>query len=413
MALHYLWVIFIIGGFGIGLYKFIFLGDTEIFSEMVNSTFSSAETGFQLSIGLTGALTLWLGLMKIGENGGMVTILSRVISPLFQKIFPELPKGHPAYGAIVMNVAANMLNLDNAATPLGLKAMKEMQNSNPSDDTASNSQIMFLVLNTSGLTLIPISIMVYRAELGAANPADVFIPILISTFASTMGGLLITSIIQKINLFNKVVMAYLGTMTLLIGAVIFFFVTMPKEQVETVSSLMSGIILMSLISSFVILAVRKKVNVFESFIDGAKDGFKVAITIIPYLIGMLVAIGIFRTSGALDFIVDLFRMFFGAIGVNSDFVDALPTAFMKPLSGSGARGMMVEAIQNPSLGGVDGFIGRLVSTIQGTTDTTFYVLAVYFGSVGIKKTRHALGAGLAADFIGICTAIVIAYVFFH
>jgi len=410
MALHYLWVFFFLIAFVVALCKLIFLGDTQIFSELVASTFDSAETGFKLSIGLTGVLTFWLGIMKIGENGGIVKIISKLISPFFVKIFPDLPKNHPAYGSIIMNIAANMLNLDNAATPIGLKAMKEMQEVNPSDDTASNPQIMFLVLNTSGLTLIPVSIMVYRAELGAANPADVFIPILISTFASTLVGLLVTSLFQKIQLFNKVILAYLGSITLLIGGIVFLFVSLPQEKVEIVSTLMSSIIIMSIITSFIVLAVRAKVNVYDSFIDGAKEGFNVAIKIIPFLVGILAAIGVFRTSGAMDYVVQMLAHFFEFIGVNTDFVEGLPTALMKPLSGGAARGLMVDAMKEH---GPDSFIGQLVSTIQGTTDTTFYVLAVYFGSVGIKKTRHALAAGLSADAAGIITAIVIAYLFFH
>lgn len=410
MALHYLWVSFFLIAFVVALYKLIFFGDTLIFSELVNSTFDSAETGFKLSIGLTGVLTFWLGIMKIGENGGIVRIISKIISPFFVKIFPDLPKNHPAYGSIIMNIAANMLNLDNAATPIGLKAMKAMQDSNPSDDTASNPQIMFLVLNTSGLTLIPVSVMVYRAELGAANPSDIFIPILISTFAATLAGLLITSFFQKIKLFDKVILTYLGSITLMIGGIVFLFVSLPSDKVQVVSTLMSSIIIMSIITSFIVLAIRAKVNVYDSFIDGAKEGFAVAIKIIPFLVGILAAIGVFRVSGAMDYVVQILAYFFKYIGVNTEFVEALPTALMKPLSGGAARGLMVDAMK---LHGADSFIGQLVSTIQGTTDTTFYVLAVYFGSVGIKKTRHALAAGLTADAVGIVTAIIIAYIFFH
>lgn len=410
MALNYIWVFFFLCAFVVALVKLIFFGDMQIFSELVGSTFDMAKTGFEISLGLTGVLTLWLGLMKIGERGGIVNIFSRLIGPFFQKLFPELPKGHPATGSIMMNIAANMLGLDNAATPIGLKAMKEMQASNPNKDTASNAQIMFLVLNTSGLTLIPISIMVYRAQLGAVNPSDIFIPIMLATFFSTIAGLIAVSIYQKINLLNKVVLAYLGGLTALIAGIIWYFSTLEKEQITEISSLVSNLLLFSIIIGFILLGLRKKVNIYESFIDGAKEGFSVAIKIIPYLIAILVAIGVFRTSGAMDYLVDGMAWGFAAMGFDTDFIQALPTALMKPLSGSGARGMMVETMTNF---GADSFVGRVASTVQGATDTTFYIIAVYFGSVGIKKTRYAITCGLIADFVGIIAAIVMAYLFFH
>lgn len=410
MVLNYIWIAFFLIAFVVALIKLIFLGDTQIFSELVASTFDNAELGFRISLGLTGVMTLWLGLMKVGENGGVIRIMARVVGPLFRKLFPEIPKDHPATGSILMNIAANMLGLDNAATPLGLKAMDQLQELNKKKDTASNPMIMFLVLNTSGLTLIPISIMVYRAQLGAADPSDIFLPILLATFFSTMAGILAVSFFQKLNLFNKVVLAYLGGFTILIASIIWYFTIIPQAQVELISSVVSNVILFSIIISFIGLAVYRKVNVYESFIEGAKDGFKIAIKIIPYLVAILVAIGVFRTSGAMQFIIDGIGWLVETSGLNSDFVPALPTAFMKPLSGSGARGMMVDTMNTF---GADSFVGRLASTFQGSTDTTFYVLAVYFGSVGIKKTRYALTAGLIADFAGIIAAIFIAYLFFH
>lgn len=410
MALNYLWIFFFLIAFAVALVKLIFFGDYQVFTEMLNATFDMAKTGFEISLGLTGVLTLWMGIMKIGENGGIVKVMSRVIGPFFQKIFPELGKDHPAYGAITMNIAANMLNLDNAATPMGLKAMKEMQESNPNKDTASNAQIMFMVLNTSGLTVIPISIMVYRAQLGAVNPTDVFIPLLIATFFSTLAGLISVSIYQRINLFNKVVMSWLIGLTAFIVGVIWYFSTLNQAQIETISGLASSLIIFGVIIGFILLAMRKRVNVYESFIEGAKDGFGIAIKIIPYLIAILVAIGVFRASGTLDYLVNGIGKLVGMFGLNTDFVDALPTAFMKPLSGSGARGMMIDAMNTH---GADSFVGRLSSIFQGSTDTTFYVLAVYFGSVGIKRTRYALGCSLIADFAGILASIFVAYLFFH
>jgi len=410
MVLNYIWILFFLIAFVVALIRLIFMGDTTIFTELVGGTFENAELGIRISLGLTGVMTLWLGLMKVGENGGVIRIMARVVGPLFSKLFPDIPKDHPATGSIMMNIAANMLGLDNAATPLGLKAMDELQTLNTLKNTASNPMIMFLVLNTSGLTLIPISIMVYRAQLGAANPSDIFLPILLATFFSTMAGILSVSFFQKLNLFNKVVLAYLGGFTVIVASLIWYFTIIPQAQIEIISSVASNVILFSIIISFIGLAVYRRVNVYESFITGAKDGFKIAIRIIPYLVAILVAIGVFRTSGAMQFLVDGIGWLIASMGINADFVPALPTAFMKPLSGSGARGMMVDAMNTF---GADSFVGRLASTLQGSTDTTFYVLAVYFGSVGIKNTRYAVSAGLIADFAGIIAAILIAYLFFY
>ncbi len=410
MALNYIWIFFFVIAFVIGLIKLILWGDVDVFPEMMNSTFAMAKTGFDISLGLTGVLTLWLGIMKIGEKGGIINIFSRLIGPFFNKLFPDLPKNHPAHGSIMMNLAANMLGLDNAATPLGLKAMKEMQAENPAKERASNAQIMFLVLNTSGLTIIPISIMVYRAQLGAANPSDIFIPILLATYFSTIVGLISVAVMQKIKLWDKVILTYLGGLTALIIGVIAYFSTLEKEQITIISKVVSNIILFSVIIAFILMAVRKKINVYETFIEGAKDGFNIAIKIIPYLIAILVAIGVFRASGAMDLFVAAAQKLCELLHINSDFVEALPTAMMKPLSGSGARGMMVDAMK---VHGADSFVGRLVSTLQGATDTTFYIIAVYFGAVGIKNTRYAVTCGLLADAAGIIAAIVIAYLFFH
>ena len=410
MVLNYIWIFFFLIAFVVALFKLFFFQDYTIFSTLVNSTFETAKTGFEVSLGMTGVLTLWMGIMKIGENGGMVKIISRIIGPFFQKLFPELGKDHPAYGSITMNVAANMLNLDNAATPMGLKAMKEMQETNPNKDVASNAQIMFMVLNASGLTIIPVSIMVYRAQLGAVNPTDVFIPILIATFFSTLSGLISVSIFQKINLFNRVVLSWLGGLTAFVVGLIWYFSTLDQVQINTISSVASGLLIFSIIVGFILLAWKNKVNVYESFIEGATDGFGTAVKIIPYLVAMLVAIGVFRASGAMDFFIEGINWGVTAMGLNTDFVDALPTALMKPLSGSGARGMMIDTM---TLHGADSFAGRLACTFQGSTDTTFYVLAVYFGSVGIRKTRHALACGLIADLVGFFAAIFVGYLFFH
>jgi len=409
MVLNYIWIAFFLIAFIVALCKLIFLGDVEIFQKIVQSTFDMSKTGFEISLGLTGVLTLWMGIMKIGENGGIVKIFSRLIGPFFNKLFPGLPTDSPAYGSIMMNVAANMLGLDNAATPMGLKAMKEMQVDNEDKESASNAQIMFLVLNTSGLTLIPVSIMVYRAQLGAVNPADIFIPILLATFFSTIAGLLAVSYYQKINLLNKTVLAYLGGLTAVVIAIIVSFSNMDKDTIRVVSNVSSNVILYSIIVSFILLAVIRKVNVYESFIDGAKEGFAIAVKIIPYLIAILVGIGVFRASGAMEIFIDGLRLLFGALGADTNFIEAMPTALMKPLSGSGARGMMVDAMTQY---GADSFVGRLSSIVQGATDTTFYIIAVYFGSVGIKRTRHALACGLIADFVGIIAAILLGYLFF-
>lgn len=409
MVLNYIWIAFFLIAFVVALIKLIFFQDLEVFSNIMNATFDYAKTGFEISLGLTGVLTLWLGLMRIGEKGGMVAAMSRIIGPFFRQIFPTLPKDHPAYGSMMMNIAANMLGLDNAATPMGLKAMKELQTANDRKDTASNAQIMFLVLNTSGLTIIPVSIMVYRAEMGAANPADIFLPILLATFFSTIVGLIAVAVAQKINLLNRVVIAYLGGLGLFVGAVIYGLSLLDREQIRIVSLLMANIILFSIIVTFIIMAVIRKVNVYESFIEGAKDGFFIAVKIIPYLIAILVGIGVFRAAGAMEVLIDGIAWGISAVGLNTDFVGALPTALMKPLSGSGARGMMVDAM---NLHGADSFVGRIASTVQGATDTTFYVIAVYFGSVGIKKTRHAVVCGLIADFAGIIAAILLGYLFF-
>lgn len=409
MALNYIWIAFFVIGFIVALGQLIFAGNTQIFNELVSAVFSNAKTGFEISLGLTGALTLWMGLLKVGEKGGVVTILGRLIGPLFQKLFPGLPKGHPAYGSIMLNISANMLGLDNAATPMGLKAMKEMQEVNTDKETASNAQIMFMVLNAAGLTIIPVSIIVYRTQLGAVNPADIFIPILISTFAASLTGMISVAIIQKINLFDKVILAYLGGLTAIIAGIIFYFYGLPKEQISTISTFAANFILISIIISFIVLAFLKKVNVYDAFIEGAKEGFNIAIKIIPFLVAILVAIGIFRASGALDFIIKGIAAFFAWMGIDTQFTGALPVAFMKPLSGSGARGLMIDAMTTY---GADSFIGRLSCTMQGTTDTTFYIVAVYFGSVGIKNTRYSIGCGLLADLAGFTTAIFIAYLFF-
>lgn len=410
MALNYIWIFFFLIAFVVGLAKLIFMGDTEVFTAMMNSTMEMAKTGFEISLGLTGVLTLWMGIMKVGEDGGVVRVFSKIIGPFFRKLFPELDEKHPANVSIMMNIAANMLNLDNAATPMGLKAMQELQATNPKKDTASNAQIMFLVLNTSGLTLLPISIMVYRAQLGAVNPSDIFIPIMLATFFSTIAGLLAVAYYQKINLLDKVILAYLGGLTAIIAGVIWYFSSIPQEKITLISSVTSNLILFTVIIGFILLGVRARINVYESFIDGAKDGFNVAIKIIPYLVAILVAIGVFRISGAMNWFIDGISWILTQMGVNTDFVEALPTALMKPLSGSGARGMMVDAMTTY---GADSFVGRVASTVQGATDTTFYILAVYFGSVGIKKTRHALVCGLFADLVGIIAAIAMAYLFFH
>ena len=409
MVLNYIWISFFLIALVVGLARLIFLGDQEVFTAMVTSTFDMAQTGFEISLGLTGVLTLWLGLMKIGEVGGAIALLSKLARPFFRRLFPEVPADHPAHGSIMMNFAANMLGLDNAATPLGLKAMQELQEINPDKDTATNAQIMFLVLNTSGLTVIPISIMVYRAQAGAVNPSDVFLPILLATFINSLVGLIVVAAVQRINLLDKVVLAYILGLTAMIAGTIWYFTGLPQERVQALSNLIANLTLFGVISSFIILGLVRRINVYEVFIEGAKEGFTVAIRIIPYLVAILVAIGVLRASGALDVIVSGLGSIFAAIGLDTSFVPALPTAIMKPLSGSGARGMMVDAMNTY---GADSFVGRLAGVMQGTSDTTFYILALYFGSVGIRKTRHAVACGLLADLSGIIAAIFIAYIFF-
>lgn len=409
MVLNYIWVSFFILAFVIALARMVFMGDMEVFPAMMNSTFDSSKTAFEISLGLTGVLSLWLGIMKIGERGGVINVLARMLSPVFSKVFPDIPKGHPVTGSIFMNMAANMLGLDNAATPLGLKAMEQLQELNTRKDTATNPMIMFLVLNTSGLTLIPVSIMVYRSQLGAAQPTDIFIPILLATFFSTIAGLIITSIYQKINLLNKVMVLTLGGMAAIVSLIIWGFGQMSKDTMNVVSTSVANILLMTIIVLFIFAGLRKKVNVYDAFIEGAKDGFTTAVRIIPYLVAILVGIGVFRASGAMDMLVDGIGWCVSAVGGDSQFVGALPTALMKPLSGSGARGMMVDAMTTY---GADSFVGRLSCVFQGSTDTTFYILAVYFGSVNIRYTRHAVACGLLADLAGVVAAIAIAYMFF-
>lgn len=409
MVLNYIWIAFFVIAFVIALVKLIFMGDFEVFPEMMGSTFESSKTAFEISLGLTGVLSLWLGIMKVGEKGGMVNALARLLSPVFCKLFPDIPKGHSVTGSIFMNIAANMLGLDNAATPLGLKAMEQLQQLNTKKNTATNPMIMFLVLNTSGLTLIPVSIMVYRAQLGAAQPTDIFIPILLATFFSTMAGIIITSLYQRINLLNKVMLLTVGGMSLAVAGIIWGFGQLDKDQMNIVSTTVANILLMTIIVGFIMAGVRKKINVYDAFIEGAKEGFQTAVRIIPYLVAILVGIGVFRASGAMDMIIDGIKWTVGVLGGNTDFVGALPTALMKPLSGSGARGMMVDAMTTY---GADSFVGRLSCVFQGSTDTTFYILAVYFGSVGIRYTRHAVACGLLADLAGVIAAIAICYMFF-
>ena len=410
MILNYIWIGLILIAVIVGIVQFFAFGQTEIFSEILNSTFTSAKSGFEISLGLTGVLALWMGIMKIGEQGGVINQFSRVVSPFFTRIFPELPKGHPAFGSMLMNISATMLGIDNAATPLGLQAMKELQESNPDKTKASNSMIMFLVLVTSGLTLVPVSIMTYRAQLGAANPADVFLPILLATYFAAMAGLISVAIAQKINLLDKVVLGTLGGITVFVGLIIWGALSLPQEIVSKWSAILAAVLLLAVIVWFVVAGMVRKINVYDAFIEGAKDGFKVAVGIIPYLIAILVAVGMFRASGAMNLLVSGMAWFFALCGLNTDFVPALPTALMRPLSGSGARGLMVDAMMQY---GADSFVGRLVSIVQGSTDTTFYILAVYFGSVKIKDTRYAVVCGLIADFFGILAAIILGYIFFH
>lgn len=409
MALNYVWISFFLIAFVVALYKLVFLGDVDIFQRIISGTFDSAKVAAEISLGLIGLMAFWLGIMRIGEKGGMIQIFSRMVGPFFQKLFPELPKNHPAFGSILMNFSANMLGLDNAATPLGLKAMKELQELNPEKETATNAQIMFLVLNASSLTLIPISIMAYRKEAGAADPSDIFIPILIATFFSTLVGLITVAIYQRINLFNRVVLAYLGGIALFIMGLLYYFSTLPQEEITSISKVGGNLVLFGVIVSFIALAMFRRINVYENFIEGAKEGFDVAVKIIPYLVGILVAVGVFREAGVMDYLVQGVSTVVGWFGADTRFVEALPVAFMKPLSGSGARGLMVDLM---NANGADDFASRVACVIQGSTETTFYVLAVYFGSVAIKKTRHALPAALLAEFAGVVAAIFVAYIFF-
>jgi spore maturation protein SpmA len=409
MVLNYIWIAFFLIAFVVATVRLVWLGDTQVFPEIINSTFSSSKTAFEISLGLTGVLSLWLGIMKIGEKGGVIAMFSRLLSPIFSKLFPDIPKGHPVTGSIFMNLAANMLGLDNAATPLGLKAMEGLQELNPKKDSASNPMIMFLVLNTAGLTLIPISIMVYRAQMGAAQPTDVFVPILLATFFSTIAGIITVSIYQRINLLNRTILLFLGGMSLVVAGIIYAFSTLSRTQIDVYSTTIANVFLFIIIIGFIVAGIRKKVNVYDAFVEGAKEGFGTAVRIIPYLVAILVAIGVFRASGAMDYLIGGVENLVKLCGINSDFVGGLPTAIMKPLSGSGARGLMVDAMTTY---GADSFVGRLACIFQGSTDTTFYILAVYFGSVGIAKTRHAVPCGLIADVAGIISAIFICYLFF-
>lgn len=409
MVLNYIWLAFFLTAFAVASVRLIFFGDTTVFPDIINSTFASSKTAFEISLGLTGVLSLWLGIMKIGEMGGVVNWFARILSPLFSKLFPDIPKGHPVTGSIFMNLAANMLGLDNAATPLGLKAMEGLQELNPRKDTASNPMIMFLVLNTSGLTIIPISIMVYRAQMGAAQPTDVFVPILLATFFSTLAGIITVSLYQRINLLNRTILLFLGGASLFIAGIIWFFTTLSRQQIDTYSTTTANVFLFVIIIGFIITGMRKRINVYDAFVEGAKEGFTTAVRIIPYLVAILVGIGVFRASGCMDYLIQGVAKLTELCGINSDFVGALPTALMKPLSGSGARGLMVDAM---STYGADSFIGRMACVFQGSTDTTFYILAVYFGSVGITRTRHAVPCGLLADLAGVLAAIFICYLFF-
>ena len=409
MVLNYIWITFFLVAFLVAVVKLVFFGDVEVFPAIINSTFDTSRTAFEISLGLTGVLSLWLGIMKIGEKGGVVNAMARVLSPVFRRLFPGIPEGHPVIGHIFMNISANMLGLDNAATPLGLKAMEGLQTLNKEKDRASNAMIMFLVLNTSGLTIIPVSIMVYRAQMHAATPTDIFIPILIATFVSTLAGIIITSLFQRINLLQPVLLATLGGLSALVAALIWGFSRLSSDMMNVVGSTVANVMLLTIIVAFILAGLRKRVNVYEAFVEGAKGGFETAVRIIPYLVAVLVSIGVFRASGAMDWLISGVASIVSGLGCDAEWVGALPTALMKPLSGSGARGMMVDAMQTY---GADSFVGRLSCIFQGSTDTTFYILAVYFGSVGISRTRHAVACGLLADLAGIVAAISVAYFFF-
>lgn len=409
MVLNYIWIAFFLIAFVVAIGKLVIGGDTAVFTEIINASFASAKTGFKISLGLTGILSLWLGIMKIGEKGGVIQAFARLAAPVFSKLFPDIPRDHPVTGSIFMNLSANLLGLDNAATPMGLKAMQQLQELNPNKESASNSMVMFLCINASGLTLIPITIMMYRAQLGAANPSDVFLPIMLATFTSTLVAILAVCVRQKINILQRNLILFFGGLGLFIGGLVWLFNSMEQEQVSLYSTLFANTLLFTIICGFIISGMRKKINVYDAFIEGAKEGFQTAITIIPYLVAILVGIGVFRASGAMDFIIQGVRFGIASIGLNTDFVEALPTMLMKPLSGSGARGMMLDAMNTY---GADSFVGRLSSIVQGSCDTTFYVVALYYGSVGIRNTRYTVQCALLADLAGAIAAIAMAYLFF-
>ena len=409
MVLNYIWIAFFLIAFVVAIGKLVIGGDTAVFTEIINASFASAKTGFEISLGLTGILSLWLGIMKIGEKGGVIQAFARLAAPVFSKLFPDIPRDHPVTGSIFMNLSANLLGLDNAATPMGLKAMQQLQELNPNKESASNSMVMFLCINASGLTLIPITIMMYRAQLGAANPSDVFLPIMLATFTSTLVAILAVCVRQKINILQRNLILFFGGLGLFIGGLVLLFNSMEQEQVSLYSTLFANTLLFTIICGFIISGMRKKINVYDAFIEGAKEGFQTAITIIPYLVAILVGIGVFRASGAMDFIIQGVRFGIASIGLNTDFVEALPTMLMKPLSGSGARGMMLDAMNTY---GADSFVGRLSSIVQGSCDTTFYVVALYYGSVGIRNTRYTVQCALLADLAGAIAAIAMAYLFF-
>ena len=409
MVLNYIWIAFFLIAFVVAIGELVIGGDTAVFTEIINASFASAKTGFEISLGLTGILSLWLGIMKIGEKGGVIQAFARLAAPVFSKLFPDIPRDHPVTGSIFMNLSANLLGLDNAATPMGLKAMQQLQELNPNKESASNSMVMFLCINASGLTLIPITIMMYRAQLGAANPSDVFLPIMLATFTSTLVAILAVCVRQKINILQRNLILFFGGLGLFIGGLVWLFNSMEQEQVSLYSTLFANTLLFTIICGFIISGMRKKINVYDAFIEGAKEGFQTAITIIPYLVAILVGIGVFRASGAMDFIIQGVRFGIASIGLNTDFVEALPTMLMKPLSGSGARGMMLDAMNTY---GADSFVGRLSSIVQGSCDTTFYVVALYYGSVGIRNTRYTVQCALLADLAGAIAAIAMAYLFF-
>lgn len=409
MILNYIWIAFFLVAFVVAAGRLVIGGDTQVFTDIINASFDSAKTGFEISIGLTGILSLWLGIMKIGERGGVVQAFARVASPVFSKLFPGIPKDHPATGSIFMNFSANLLGLDNAATPMGLKAMQQLQELNSKKEAASDAMIMFLCVNASGLTLIPVTIMMYRAQMGAANPSDVFLPIMLATFTSTLVAILAVCVKQRINILQRNLLLFFGGLIAFIIGLVLLFRSMPQEEVSLYSTLFANTLLFTIICGFIVSGLRKRINVYDAFIEGAKEGFQTAITIIPYLVAILVGVGVFRASGAMDFLIDGVRMGVAAIGLNTDFVEALPTILMKPLSGSGARGMMLDAMNTY---GADSFVGRLSAIVQGSCDTTFYVVALYYGSVGIRDTRYTVPCALLADLAGAIAAIAMAYVFF-